>query len=340
MKVALLTAFGPPENLKLVEVPAPALDVGMVRVRIRCVGLNFADVFSRLGVYPSIPQLPFVPGIEYSGEIIECGPRVKGVKKGDRVMGFTRQGAYAEEVCVPPHFVQKLPPSMTYEQGAAFLVTYLSAWHGLRTLAHTQKGETVLIHAAAGGVGTACLQLGKVWGCTMIGTASTPEKLALAQQQGAAHVINYERERVDERVREITAGRGVDVVMDSVGGRVMKQSWSVLAPLGRYVLFGFAAASGKRRLHYLRMAREFLSAPLLSPMSFPSRNVSLMGFNLYFLADHSEVMRSAGKELLKLFTRRRISPVIDRVFPFDRIAEAHAYLQGRQSKGKVLLRLG
>ncbi len=309
----------------------------MVRVRVRCVGLNFADVFARLGVYPAIPDPPFVPGIEFSGVIEERAPDVRNVRVGTRVMGFSRQGAYAEEVCVPAAYVHPIPRRMSFEEAASFLVTYLSAWHGMRTLAHVKRGESVLVHAAAGGVGTAALQLGRYWGCTMIGTASTAPKLDFARTHGADHCINYTTEDFESRVREILGGSGVDVVMDSVGGSVLRKSWRLLAPMGRYVLYGFAAASGARRLHYPRLVRELLAKPLLSPNAFPSRNVSFMGFNLYFLADKSDYLKKAGRDLLKLYARRKITPVIGSVFPFERIVEAHVFLQSRQSMGKVVL---
>jgi NADPH:quinone reductase-like Zn-dependent oxidoreductase len=228
---------------------------------------------------------------------------------------------------------------MTFEQAASFLVTYMSAWHGLRTLAQTKPGETLLVHAAAGGVGTACAQLGRHWGCTVIGTASTNAKMDIAVENGVTHAFNYTSESVSGAVSRLTSGRGVDVVMDSVGGRVMRQSWKVLAPMGRYVLYGFAAVAGKKRLHYLKLAREILSFPLLVPTSFPSKNVSFMGFNLYFLADRTDLFRSAASELLSLFRRGKIAPVIGRIFPFEEVVEAHAFLQSRQSIGKVLLRV-
>ena len=338
MKAALLSAFGPPEALRLTDVRSPVLGEGMVRVRVHTIGLNFADVFARLGVYPGIPKVPFVPGIEFAGEVIEKDHGVR-LRLGSRVVGFTRQGAYAEEVCVPAHFVYPIPSTMPYESAAAFLVTYMSAWHGMRTLAQVRKGETVLIHAAAGGVGTAALQLGTAWGCRLIGTASTAEKLEVALHHGAHHAINYATDDFEQRIRETIGRERVDVVMDSIGGRVMKKSWRLLAPMGRYVLFGFAAAAGKRRLHYLRLLREILAFPFLIPSSFPTRNVSLMGFNLYFLADKTDYHTEAGKQLLELFKKGKIAPLVGRVYPFDEIVQAHEFLQSRRSIGKVVLKV-
>ncbi len=339
MRAILLKGFGPPDKLKLVDVPAPELREGMVRVRVHYAGLNFADVFGRLGVYPSIPDPPFIPGIEFSGTVIDRGPGVRDLRIGARVVGFSRQGAYAEEACVPAHHVFPIPRAMSFETAAAFLVTYLSAWHGLRTLAHARRGETVLIHAAAGGVGTAALQLGNAWNLRMIGTASSHEKLEVAKQQGADHVIDYMKEDFEEHVRELLGGNLVDVVMDSVGGKVLRKSWRLLAPMGRYVLYGFAAAAGRKRLDYVRLAREFLAFPFLVPSSLPTRNISLMGFNLYFLADKTVYFREVGRNLMRMYEKKQIVPVIGKVFPFEQAAEAHTFLQSRKSIGKVLLKV-
>jgi len=321
------------------ELPPPALQEGMVRVQVHCVGLNFADVFARLGVYPGIPKLPFVPGIEFSGIIREKSSGVRNMKVGTRVVGFSRQGAYAEEVCVPAQHLFPIPRAMSFEQGAAFLVTYLSAWHGLKTLAQVRKNETVLVHAAAGGVGTAVLQLGRAWGCRLIGTASSPAKCDVAREQGAEYVIDYVRGDFEQRVRDAIGGNNVDIVMDSVGGRVMKKSLNLLAPMGRYILYGFAAAAGPRRLHYLRLARELLAFPFLRPMSFPSRNISFMGFNLYFLTEKTAYLNGVAGQLLQLYNRKKIDPVIGKIFPFDEVVQAHTYLQSRKSVGKVLLQV-
>lgn len=337
MKAAVIVRFGPPNVLRIEEVPDPILNDGMVRVRVRAIGLNFADIMARLGVYPGIPDPPFVPGIEFAGEVIESADGVRGMKIGTRVMGFSRQGAYAEQVCVPASWVRKVPPRMSWADAAAFTVTSLTAYHGMKTLGQIRKGETMLLHAAAGGVGTAALQLAKNWGVITIATASTPEKLEVAKNLGAAHLINYQRENLRQRVREITKGRGVDVVMDSVGGRVLRASWKLLAPMGRYVLYGFASVTAKRRLGRWRLIREVISTPLLVPTLMTTRNVSFAGFNLYFLADKSEYLHGAVKELLGLFKERKLIPIIGRVFSFEKVVEAHSWLQSRQSVGKIVL---
>ncbi len=337
MRAAVITRFGPPEVLQFRELPAPVLAPGSIRVRVRTIGMNFADVMARLGVYPSIPSPPFVPGIEFCGDVIELAPGVRSVRRGDRVMGFSRQGAYAEEVCVPAEFVRRVPAGMSDHEAASFSVTYLSAYHGLRTLGQVGPGETVLVHAAAGGVGTAALQLLKHWRARTIATASTDEKLDVARQHGATETILSGNGRIADRLRALTGGKGIDVVLDSVGGTLFRDSWKSLAPMGRYVLFGFASVTGPRRLGRWRLLKEAAATPLIYPPTLPSRNVSLMGFNLYFLAERSAYLQAAAEALLKLWKAKAVAPVIGAVFPFDKIVDAHAWMQSRRSTGKIVI---
>lgn len=254
-------------------------------------------------------------------------------------MGFTRQGAYAEEVCVPATFVRRVPRRMTDHEAAGFTVTYLSAYHGLKTLGSVAAGETAVVHAAAGGVGTAALQLLRTWGVRSIALASTDEKLDVARQAGATDLIVSGTVRLTERLKALTNGRGVDVVLDSVGGKVFRDSWNALAPMGRYVLFGFASVVGRRTLDRWRLVREVLSTPWIFPPSMPSRNLTLAGFNLYFLAERSSYLQAVATELLGLWKRGAVSPFIGRVFPFEDIVSAHAWMQSRRSTGKIVIDL-
>lgn len=339
MRAAVITRFGPPEVLQFRDVPSPTLMPGGVRVRVSAIGLNFADIGARLGVYPSIPKAPFVPGIEFTGVVSEVAAGVLTLRRGDRVMGFTRQGAYAEEVCVPATFVRRVPRRMTDHEAASFTVTYLSAYHGLKTLGSVAAGETAVVHAAAGGVGTAALQLLRTWGVRSIALASTEEKLDVARQAGATDVIVSGSVRLTDRLEALTEGRGVDVVLDSVGGKVFRDSWNALAPMGRYVLFGFASVVGRRTLDRWRLVKEVLSTPWIFPPSMPSRNLTLAGFNLYFLAERAAYLQSAATELLGLWKRGAVNPVIGRVFPFEDIVAAHAWMQSRKSTGKIVIDL-
>ncbi len=337
MKTFVITKFGSPSVLKLREEAERALRNREVRVRTCYIGLNFAEVFARLGIYPGIPKPPFVPGIEFSGIVTEVDAGVRTFKPGDRVMGFSRQGAYAESVCVNEDHMAKIPKRMSLPEAASFPVAFLSAYHGLVTLAHARRGERLLLHAAAGGVGLATIQIAKHLGLEIFATAGSAEKLLVAEREGAHHVLNYSSGDFSVPVKRQTGGYGVDIVMDSVGGSVFRKSWPLMAPMGRYVLYGFAAVTGKGGLNRLRMIKEAVQVPLVFPPSIVSRNVSLMGFNLYFLTHKVRYLKGATRQLLGWYEKRIIAPSFRSTFSFDDIPRAHEFLQSRKSIGKVIV---
>jgi NADPH:quinone reductase-like Zn-dependent oxidoreductase len=339
MKAAVVTRFGPPDVLQIRDWPKPVPGENDVLVKVKAIGLNFADVMARLGVYPAIPDPPFIPGIEFAGVIEAWGSGVRDLKKGDRVWAFTKQGAYAEFVSVPAQTVLPIPKGVDFQHAVSLGVTYLTAYHALVTLANTRKNEKVLIHAAAGGVGTAAIQIAKHLRAEIFATVGSPEKMEVARSQGAHVVINYSTQNFADVIRMETDGTGVDVILDSVGGRVMREGWKLLAPMGRYVLYGFSAVVGKRGLNRLKAAREAVAVPVVFPATILSRNIGLFAFNLYFLAHKVEYLRSAWKTIVEWNARGIIKPVIGMTFPFERIAEALAFLQSRKSIGKVVVRL-
>ncbi|MCX6143950.1 MAG: zinc-binding dehydrogenase [Ignavibacteriales bacterium] len=337
MRAAVITKFGPPEVLQIRDLHVPSIGVGDVLVRTRAIGLNFAEVFARLGYYPGIPKPPFVPGIEFSGVVDATGASVRGIKKGDRVFGFSKHNAYAEFVAVPREFILRMPRTMSFEDAAAFGVASLTAYHGLVTLAHLMRGERLLIHAAAGGVGTAALQIARHLGATIFATVGSEAKRKIVEELGAKVVINYSRDDFAAVLRNETKGEGLDVIFDSVGGRLMRKGWKLLAPMGRYVLFGFAAVANDRGVNKFRALQEAMSVPLIYPPSLVTKNVSLMGFNLYFLAQKTKYLRTVMEQLLRWYAKGILRPVVGSVFPFDKIAEAQAFLQSRKSVGKVVV---
>jgi NADPH:quinone reductase-like Zn-dependent oxidoreductase len=340
MKAVEISKFGPPEVLRFCEMPVPGIEEGDVRVRVRAIGLNFADVFARLGYYPGIPKPPFVPGIEFAGTVEGVGKSVKTYRKGDRVFGFTRQKAYAEFVSVSATLVLRMSKKMSFEEAAAFGVTYLTAYHALITLGQIRKGERLLLHAAAGGVGTAALQIAGHLGVKVYATVGSHSKFRIVRELGAAIAINYAEEDFAEIIRRDTDGKGVDVILDSVGGKVFRKGWKLLAPMGRYVLYGFAAVADHKRVPKLKALREAVSMPLIYPPSIISKNVSLMGFNLYFLIEKAGYLREAMHELLRWHEKGILSPVIGAVYHFEQIHEAHEFLQSRRSVGKVVVTVG
>ncbi len=337
MKAFVITKFGPPSVLQIKEETERALQNGEIRVAVRFIGLNFAEVFELLGIYPGIPDPPFVPGIEFSGIVRETGQGVRAFKPGDRVMGFSRQGAYAESVCVHEDHAVRVPKRMSLAEAAAFPVAFLSAYHGLITLAHAQRGEKLLLHAAAGGVGLAAIQIAKHLGLEVFATVGSQDKLAAVEREGVHYAINYRTDDFTAHLKRETGGYGIDIVLDSVGGSVTRKSWKLLAPMGRYVLYGFASITGKGGLNRLKMIREAVQVPLVYPPSIVSRNVSLMGFNLYFLTNKVRYLKRATKQLLSWYEKKVITPRIGTTFPFAEIPRAHEFLQSRKSIGKVVV---
>jgi NADPH:quinone reductase-like Zn-dependent oxidoreductase len=242
-------------------------------------------------------------------------------------------------VCVPLSMVLRLPKNVDFRQAVALGVTYLTAYHALVTLANLRRKEKVLIHAAAGGVGIAATQLARHLRANIFATVGSAEKMEVARAQGADVVINYTQQKFADVIRKKTDGEGVDVILDSVSGRVMKEGWKLLAPMGRYVLFGFAAVTSERRVNKLKAAREVLSVPVVFPSTLASRNIGLFAFNLYFLAHKTAYFQSVWSKILELHGKGIVKPVIGKVFAFEEIAAAQAYLQSRQSIGKVVVTL-
>jgi len=340
MKAVFVTKYGGPEVMEFGEAPIPEAGPGQIVVKVRAIGLNFADIFGRLGAYPGTPKPPFIPGLEFSGDVTAIGSRVRLFRGGERVMGYSRLGSHAEYVSLDQRFAAVIPAAMSYAEGASFLATNLSAYHGVVRLANTRRGEKLLIHAAAGGVGLAAVQLGRHLGAEIFATAGSDEKTALAAAHGAHHTINYSRMEFDKEIEKITEGYGVDVVMDSVGGDVFKRGWQILAPMGRYVLFGVSSVTGDGALNRLKAAIAYASMRPVFPPTLISANRGLFGFNLGTLHGKESYFREAVYELLDLQARGILKPLIGKVFPFDRIVEAHHYLQTRQSVGKVVVMVG
>jgi NADPH:quinone reductase-like Zn-dependent oxidoreductase len=339
MKAAVVTKYGGPEVLAIQSVPAPSPATGEILVRVRAIGLNFADIFGRLGVYPNTPQPPFIPGLEFSGDVVAVAPDVVKFRGRERVMGYSRLGSHAEYVALNAHYATPVPETMTYEEGASFLATGTSAYHGLVRLANLRRDEKLLIHAAAGGVGLAVLQIARNIGAEIFATAGTAEKLELARQYGAHHVINYREQDFEEEIRKLTDGYGVDVVMDSVGGEVYKKGWQLLAPMGRYVLYGVSAVTGKGAMNRIKAAAAFSLMRPIFPPSLISANKGILGFNLGTLTRKESYFSEAAKEVIHYYESGVLKPVIGKIFPFEEIVEAHAYLQTRQSSGKVVVQV-
>ncbi len=337
MKAAFVTEYGGPDVLEIRETPDPVPSPRHILVRVEAFGLNFADIFGRFGVYPGTPRPPFIPGLELAGVVAGVGEGVTQFREGDRVMGYSRLGSHAEFATLDERLAIQLPDRMRFDEGAAFLATNLSAYHGIIRLANARQGERLLVHAAAGGVGLASVQIGLHLGCEIFATAGTNAKVDFVRAQGAHHVVNYTETDFSEEIRSITDSDGVDVVMDSVGGDVFRKSWDLLAQMGRYILYGISSVTGKGALNKLKVAKAFSHMRPIFPPNLLGANKGIFGFNLGTLRGKEGYFKEAVTELITLYNAGAIRPVIGSTFPFSRIVDAHRALQLRQSIGKVVV---
>jgi NADPH2:quinone reductase len=328
--------YGGPERLILRVRPDPSPAAGEVLVRTAAIGLNFADLFVRSGDYPRTPRPPFVPGMEISGTIEALGEGVASLTLGQPVVAVPLFGGHAEKVAVPSSRVFPLPDGVDLVAAAAVPVVFLTAWY-LCARADVAAGDRVVVTAAAGGVGTALLQLLALREARAIGLVGSEAKRALCRELGAAETGLYgDAEALLDRVFDGEA----DAVADAIGGRIYRRLWKRLAPGGRYVLYGFAAASGASGVAKLTAARELLSMGFFSPYSFVQSCRTLIGFNLSLLPDRTGELRRAAEEVLSLWKLGRVRPILGPRFPFDSLPDAHRALAARGTTGKVVVALG
>jgi NADPH:quinone reductase-like Zn-dependent oxidoreductase len=328
---------GGPEVLTVRETPDPEPGPGWVRIRVRACGLNFAEIMARQGLYPDAPKPPTVLGYEAAGEVDALGDGVGDLTVGTRVLALTRFGGHADTVCVPAAQVLRLPDGMGFETAAAIPVNYLTAYHMLFRVANLQPGERVLVHMAAGGVGIAALQLcATVPDVVTYGTAST-SKHGVLREEGCAHPIDYGRTDYAARVRELTNGEGVDVVLDPLGGADWATGMRLLRPVGRLVAFGFANLAQGERRRPIRTLRQILRIPRFTPFDLMNRNRTVSGVNVGHLWERAAMLREELVAVLSLWEEGKVRPRIDSVHPFADAAAAHARITERRNVGKVIL---
>lgn len=335
MRRYLVHRHGGPEVLRLTDGDEPQPATGQVRVATRAIGINFADLVQRAGHYPREPPMPFTPGMEASGVVDAVGPGAPAELVGRRVMAVPIYGGHAEKFCLPASHVMELPDWASFEEGAAFPVMYLTAWYALHELGRAREGERVVVTAAAGGVGTAILQLARHAGLRVLAVVGSPDKAGLARELGADRVASYET-CAAEAAR---AWKKVDLVVDAVGGTVFRPLWRLLDLSGRYVLYGFAEVGTARGISYLRAARGLLAMGLMRPYSLVTANLTLTGFNLSVVPDQVPLLRESADRLIALWRDRAIRPVLGEQFPFERLPDAHRLLASRRSTGRVIVTL-
>lgn len=327
----VLCRHGAPDALRLMTVPAPVPGPGEVRVRIRAIGVNYAEILSRKGLYGWAPRLPYVLGMEAAGTIDAVGPGVAGRAPGEAVVIGTQYGCYSEQVVVPA--VRALPAIAGYSdaENAAFPVNYATAWVALMEMARLRPADRVLVTAAAGGVGTAAVQLAAAFGCDVIGAVGSPAKTGRVLALGARRAFTY---------ADIPAvGRQVDVVLELVGGQVYRDALASLAPFGRLVVAGFASLD-LRRWNPLSWWRTWRDIPRVSVGELALASRGVLASHLGYLLDDPPRLLRIWNELTTFVARHGIRPVVGAVLPFERMADAHRLIESRQSIGKVVVTVG
>jgi synaptic vesicle membrane protein VAT-1 len=335
MRRIWITKPGPPEVLKVREEPDPEPKAGEVRIRVKAAGINFADLMARVGLYPDAPKPPCVVGYEVSGIIDRVGASVTSLREGDRVFGMPRFGGYTDTLVVSERQAFPMPETMSFEDGAAMPVVYLTAHHMMLFTGNLRRRSSVLIHSAAGGVGLAAIQLAKMRDCTIFGIASKGKHTFL-REQGVEHPLDVASDWAAE-VRTKTGGRGVDLVLDPVGGKSWTTGYELLAPAGRLVAFGLsAAASGKTRdlFHALGQVARIKR---WSPRKLMDDNKAIAGCNMGHLFGEIDLLAEQFGALIDLYREGKIKPHVDRSFSFDDAPAAHHHIHERKAKGKVLL---
>ena len=320
MKAIQFTEVGGPDVMKIVDIPKPELRPKMVRVRNHAVGINFADNFFRQGTYLVRPKLPDTPGMEGAGVIDEIGPDVERLKPGMRVVGIGLK-TYAEYSLFYENQTIPLPDFVSFEEGVAFPIQTLTAWFMMHVSHHLTRGQTVLVHSAAGGVGVVAIQIAKAAGARVIGTVSSDAKIAIAKQYGADEVINYETLDFAKEVMRLTEGKGVDLNLDAVGKPTFEKGLECAAPFGHIILYGRAGGPPDK----LDVNRLFPKA------------LKVSGFVLFTASSQHHLMQQGTEACFNLMKEGKLKMVIGKSFSLEQAPAAHRFMESRQSVGKLVL---
>ncbi|MGP8121688.1 MAG: NADPH:quinone oxidoreductase family protein [Xanthobacteraceae bacterium] len=320
-RAIVCTQLGPPESLRIAPQPRAALGDGEVRIAVRAAGLNFPDLLMIEGKYQFKPELPFVPGMEAAGDVIEVAAGVTDLRAGDKVIAKMRHGAFSEEVVVAARQVTPLPAAFDYAEGATFLAAHGTAYYALQDRAGIKPGETLLVHGAGGGVGLAAVEIGRILGATVIAAASSEEKLEVARARGADHVIRYGDAPLRDAVKRLTDGRGADVVFDPVGGAVFEESLRCIAWGARLLVIGFAGGIGMAATNLVLI-----------------KGATVIGVRAGEAARREPALGAARQRaLLRLAEEGKVRPNVSHRVPFEDAARAMRLLTDRRAIGRVAL---
>jgi NADPH2:quinone reductase len=322
MRAIRVDEFGGPDAAKLADLPSPRAGSDQVRIRVRAAGVNFADTLMVRGKYQTTPPLPFTPGMEIAGEVVEAGANIKWFKPGDRAIAVLDHGGFAEEVLAHHSRIMQIPDAMSYEEAAATPIVYGTSHVALTHRTRLLPGETLLVHGAAGGAGLAAVEIGKALGATVIAVASTPEKRKIVARYGADHVLDPSAEIIHERVLELTGGAGANVIYDPVGGDAFTASLRCAAFEARIIIVGFA--SGR--------------IPRIPANILLVKNISAIGYYWGAYATHRlQVLRDSFTDLKRIYDDGKVNPLVGATFPLEETAAALAHLASRKAIGKTVI---
>ncbi len=321
------------DSFEIREIDKPKAEEGQVLIKVEAFGLNFADIMARQGIYQDCPPLPAVIGYDVVGEVVEIGLGVDNVQVGDRVTAMTRFGAYAEYAITDYRACAKITEAYPIGKATALTTQYCTAYYCLEEMLNLYPGDKVLIHAAAGGVGTALVQLAKHKGCEIFGTAGSAEKLEYLRELGVDHPINYRSSDFEQEVRKLAGDGGLDAVFDPVGGDSVKKGLRLLGSGGRIVLFGASSMTGTNVFGKISAGLGF---GFYHPAEFMMASKSMIGVNMLRIADNRPmVLKRCLEKVVQLVEDGVLDPTEAKVFPIEELAEAHEFLEGRKSIGKV-----
>jgi len=336
MKQIVITKHGNPDVLKIQEKADPIPSSGEVLIKVKAIGINFADILARKGLYPDAPKPPCVVGYEVSGVIESVGRGVDSSKIGNSVFALTRFNGYSDKVCVSENAIFPIPESLNFQRAAAIPVNYLTSYQLVHVMGGLKKGESILIHNAGGGVGLAVLDISLHLGAITYGTSSAG-KHSFLKDRGLNYPIDYRNQDFLSRILYLTNGKGVELIIDPIGGKNWKKSYRALRSTGRLGMFGVSTVTDSTAGKVIQLAKLLLHTPWYNPLRLMNANKSVFGVNLGHMWKERKKISGWMHEILKGVEEGWIRPHVDRSFSFEQAGEAHAYIEARKNIGKIVL---
>ncbi|MCI5056027.1 MAG: medium chain dehydrogenase/reductase family protein [Flavobacteriales bacterium] len=341
MKKVVIYKAGSHDQIKVEDVASPTITDGECKIKVKAIGINYADTIIRQGLYASAKEYvgwPITPGFEVSGVISEVGKDCKKFKVGDEVFAITRFGGYTEEICLEESLIFPKPAAFSFDEAAGFPAVFMTAYHALFQNFVLRKGSDVLVHSAAGGMGTALLQLLKIHECNTIGVVGGDHKVQVAKDAGANHVINKNVEQIWEKAAQYSPA-GYDAIFDGNGPSTLGDGYKHLKPVGKLVSYGFHSMFQKssKRTNWLKLALTYFKVPRFNPLDMVTANKSIICFNVSFLFERQDILEESISGLLNWIEEGKISPPVTKSYPLENVIQAHQDLESGKTVGKLIL---